>query len=158
MPQLSVIVPAYNSEKSLKPCLEAVRNSAYKDYELIVVDCGSRDGTSFIAKKYADKVIVHHKNPGRLKVRYSGIMASSGEAIVNVDSDVIVKPDTFTKINDYLSEYQKTDAVTGSLSKEHPHADFFSQYKNLYMNYIFSKLPERVTFLTSLGAPKSKLS
>jgi cellulose synthase/poly-beta-1,6-N-acetylglucosamine synthase-like glycosyltransferase len=86
-------------------------------------------------------------HPKRSHVRNCGIEASGGQIIVNIDSDIIIKPDTLARIADYFSRHPDIHAVTGLLAKEHPHRGFFSQYKNLYMNYIFSKLPEKVTFL-----------
>jgi glycosyltransferase involved in cell wall biosynthesis len=147
MPELSVIVPAYNSVKSIEKCLLAIRGSSYREYELIVVDDGSRDGTLLIAEKYADKIIRLSQHSGRNSARQNGIEAASAEVIVNIDSDVLVQFDTLGKIADYLSRHPEVDAITGLLSKEHPNPDFFSQYKNLYMHYIFSRLPQRVTFL-----------
>lgn len=147
MPYLSVVIPAYNTEKTIERCLKAIRQSEYNDYELIVVDDGSQDQTTTIAKKYADKVIEHQKNLGRNYARISGVQACQGEIIVNVDSDIVIKPDTLSKIADYFYKNPAIDALTGLLSKEHPNPNFFSQYKNLYMHYIFKKLPERVTFL-----------
>ena len=62
---LSVVVPAHNAEATLRKCLEAVKASAYRDYELVVVDDGSSDGTAGIAKEYADKVAAFSENRGR---------------------------------------------------------------------------------------------
>jgi len=147
MPYVSVIVAAYNSEKTLEECLKSIRGSLYKGYELIVVDNGSRDATLSIAKKYADKVIELHEAPNRTIMRIHGIKASSGHIIVNVDSDIVIKPDTMLRINEYLLSHPEVSAVTGLLSKKSPDSNYFSQYKNLYMHYIFKKLPERVSFL-----------
>lgn len=147
MPHLSVVVPAYNAEDSIEECLKAIRQSIYKDYELIIVDCGSKDATLSIAKKYADKVIELHKGPGRSQARTAGIRASRGDIIVNIDSDIVIRQDALTKIDNWFSKHQETDALTGLLSKEHPNTNFFSQYKNLYMHYIFRRLPEKITFL-----------
>ena len=147
MPYLSVVIPAYNSEATIEDSLKSVRQSSCRDYELIVVDCGSRDETTSIAKKYADKIIELAENDGRSHARSRGIKNSNAEIIVNIDSDVVIRPDTLTKINGCFSQHPEIDAITGMLSKDHPYQNFFSQYKNLYMHYIFSKLPERVTFL-----------
>jgi len=145
---LSIIVPTYNSEKTLKSCLTGIRNSHDKDYEVIVVDDGSVDeGTSLIAKEYADNVIEHRDNLGRSHARNTGVKHTQGDILLFIDSDVVIRPDTITKIKDYFHSHPEIDAVSGLLSTEHPHQNFFSQYKNLYMNYIFSKLPERVNFL-----------
>ena len=144
---LSVIVPAYNSERTLERCLGAIWDSDHKHYELLVVNDASRDATASIAGKYADRVVSHAKNLGPDAARYSGIRAARGEVFVHIDSDVVVCPGTLSKIDAYFSSHPDVDALTGRLSKEHPHRDFFSQYKNLYMHYIFGKLPERVSFL-----------
>ncbi len=147
MPNLSVIVPAYNSVKFIERCLTAIRSSSYKQYELIVVDDASQDGTLLVAEKYADKVIALPDNCGRNFARRKGIEAANTKIIVDIDSDVIIQPDALGKIAVYFDAHPEIDAVTGLLSNEHPNGDFFSQYKNLYMHYIFSKLPQSVTFL-----------
>jgi glycosyltransferase involved in cell wall biosynthesis len=128
-------------------CLEAVRASIYKDYEIVVVDDGSTDRTADIAEKCADKVIRLAGNNGPAYARTKGIEESTGSIIVSIDSDILIKPDTLSRINDFLTLHPEFDALTGLLSKEHPNSNFFSQYKNLYMNYIFNKLPGEVTFL-----------
>jgi len=147
MPYLSVIVPAYNRQDTIEPCLNAIKNSDYRDYELIVVDCGSRDATVSISRRHTERVIEFSDNPGRNAARSKGIDAARGEIVVNVDSDIVVGRDTLSRIAGYFSSHREVDAVTGLLSKEHPNPDFVSQYKNLYMNYVFSRLPRDVTFL-----------
>jgi len=147
MPDMSVIVPAYNSKNTIEKCLSALKESTYQDYELILVDCGNEDVTCSLAKKFTDKVIKLEGKYGRSQVRATGVQAASGKIIVNIDSDVVIKPDTLTKIDNYFSHHPGVDALTGLLSKEHPSTNFFSQYKNLYMHYIFRRLPEKVTFL-----------
>jgi glycosyltransferase involved in cell wall biosynthesis len=147
MPLVSVIVPVYNREKTIERCLKAIRVSEYKNYELIVIDDGSQDTTYSIANNYSDRVIKHPKNIGLFSAYNSGIKASQGDIIVKIDSDIVIKEDTLGKIVRYLGLCDEVDAATGILSKEHDNPDFFSQYKNLYMHYIFKKLPERVSFL-----------
>ncbi|AEF97132.1 glycosyltransferase family 2 protein [Methanotorris igneus] len=55
---VSVIIPTYNSEKTIGICLESIKNQTYKNIEIIVVDKFSNDNTVEIAKKYTDKVFV----------------------------------------------------------------------------------------------------
>ncbi|MGH7197780.1 MAG: glycosyltransferase family 2 protein [Candidatus Omnitrophota bacterium] len=146
--RISVIVPIYNSEATLEPCLSAIRGSRQEGDEIIVVDDGSTgNGSALIAAQYADEVIGHAENLGRSQARNTGIARAQGEVLLFVDSDVVVRPDTIRRVRDYFGRHGDVDALSGMLSKEHPYPDFFSQYKNLYMNYIFSKLPERVNFL-----------
>jgi len=148
-PLVSIIVPVYNSEGTLERCLESILKQDYPrdKYEIVVVDDGSTDGTYVIAEKLADRVVKHQDNLGLAYARKSGMGVAKGEIIVSADSDILVKADTLSKIATYLVRHEDVSAVTGLLSKEHSNRNFFSQYKNLYMNYIFNKLPERVTFL-----------
>ncbi|MBN1527266.1 MAG: glycosyltransferase [Candidatus Omnitrophica bacterium] len=144
---LSVVIAAYNREGTIGRCLEAIKASSYKDYEMIVVDDGSVDRTADIAEKLADKVIRLPGHRGPAYARTKGIEASNGAIIISVDSDILIKPDTLLKIHSFFLAHPEFDALTGLFSKEHPNKNFFSQYKNLYMNYMFSKLPGEVTFL-----------
>ena len=144
---ISIIVPTFNSALTIKSCLEGIRSSEGSRYELIVADDGSVDKTAAIAEQYADQIVLHPKNLGRSRARKTGVRASQGDILLFVDSDVVIRPDTILKVTDYFKKNPKVDAVTGLLSKEHPNQDFFSQYKNLYMNFIFSQLPEKITFL-----------
>ncbi len=158
MAYLSVVVPTHNSQPTIGKCLRAIRNSSYLDYELLIVDDASKDATVPVARKYADKIIELKHHLGRAKARSRGIRPAKGQIIVNIDSDVLIKPDTLSRIAEYLAGNPKIDAVTGILSKEHPNKDFFSQYKNLYMHYIFRRLPQKVTFLYgSIYAIKRKV-
>ncbi len=143
----SVVVPAFNAEGTLGACLRAVRESTIKNYELIVVDDGSTDSTSNLASSFTDRVVSHPVNQGRSHARQTGIRTAKGEILVFIDSDVVIQPETLSRITEFFSLHEEIDALTGLLGKEHPHRNFFSQYKNLYMHYTFNKLPGRVNFL-----------
>jgi cellulose synthase/poly-beta-1,6-N-acetylglucosamine synthase-like glycosyltransferase len=145
-PRLSVIIAAFNCQHTLGACLRAIRGSAFTDYELIVADDGSTDGTAAVAAEYADKLL-KLAHAGRTHARLSGVKAAAGEILINVDSDVLVRPDTLTVINAFFDEQPQADALTGCLTKHTPAPGFFSQYKNLYMHHIFQLLPARVAFL-----------
>lgn len=142
MTKLSVIVPTYNRAEMLEECLKAVRASRFQDYELLVVDCGSQDATCDMARRYADRLIELDGIPSRSAARNQGVASAQGEIMVNVDSDVVIQPGTLVCIAEHFARYPDVDALTGLLSKEHPHPNFFSQYKNLYMHYLHERLPQ----------------
>jgi len=146
-PLMSIIVPTYNSQDYLEKCLKAIKKSIFTDYELIVVDTLSVDSTVSIAKKYADKVIQLDQRVFRSKARNIAANSSAGSIIIGIDSDIVVKKTALQRIVNHFSLHSNIDALTGLLSKEHPNNDFFSQYKNLYMNFIFKRLPDTITFL-----------
>jgi len=147
MPNLSIIVPCFNSQTTIAHCLTAVRASIYKDFELIVVDDHSSDQTVTVAKGFTDKIIQLDKNKGSGHARKAGMQLCTSDIICFIDSDIIIRPDTLSMIIGFLSQHPSIDAVTGLLAKDSPRQDFFSQYKNLYMHYNFTLLPEKVTFL-----------
>lgn len=144
---LSVVIPVYNGVHTLEQCLQSVQKNSFKNFELIIVDDGSSDGSRQIAAKYTNNIFLHEKNQGLVCARMTGIATARGEIVVNIDADVVIFQDTLGRIADFFEKNSDISAVTGRLSKKHPHSSFFSQYKNLYMNYIFGKLPNHVNFL-----------
>lgn len=93
---ISVIVPVYNAEKTLRDCVDSILNQEYKNFEILLVDDGSKDSSPSICDEYASKderVKVFHKpNGGVSSARNLGIDYAKGEWITFVDSD------------DYISE------------------------------------------------------
>lgn len=87
---LSVIIPAYNSEKTLFSCLESLDDQSLskQDYEVIVVDDGSTDSTAKIANKFNIKYI-YQTNQGPASARNRGVESALGDIILFTDSDCI---------------------------------------------------------------------
>ncbi|MDE6654885.1 MAG: glycosyltransferase, partial [Muribaculaceae bacterium] len=93
---ISIIVPVYNVEEFLPRCVESVIAQSYPDWELILVDDGSLDGSPEICDSYADKdsriKVIHKSNGGVSEARNVGIRAATGEWICFIDSDDYVAP------------------------------------------------------------------
>lgn len=91
MAKISVILPVYNGEKYLRECIDSVLKQTYTDFELIIVDDGSRDDTEKICKAYAaaDKRIrlISRQNEGLVSARIRGLAEAQGEYISFVDAD-----------------------------------------------------------------------
>lgn len=83
---ISVVIPAYNAEKSLQKTLNSLHDQSLKSLEIIVVDDGSIDNTEKVAKSLASKVI-KTENRGPASARNTGIKYASGEIIALIDSD-----------------------------------------------------------------------
>jgi glycosyltransferase involved in cell wall biosynthesis len=90
-PLVSVVIPTYNSEKTLAVCLESIRKQTYRNIEVIVVDKNSGDRTIEIAKQFGCKVYVINARERSEQVNY-GVRKASGKYIYKVDSDFIVEP------------------------------------------------------------------
>lgn len=95
-PKISVVIPARNAEKTLEKCLHSVLAQSYENYEVIVVDNGSTDGSREIIESLAgkDKRIQYVFEPrrGRGVARNRGIERASGEIIAMTDADCVVPP------------------------------------------------------------------
>ncbi len=96
---VSVIIPAYNEEKFIEQCLLSVRNQTYKQFELIVVDDGSKDRTVEISKKYAD-LVIKQNHLGCGMARNAGAKAASGDILVFIDADMRLHENCIYKLID----------------------------------------------------------
>ena len=94
---LSIVVPVYNVVDYLEECLNSVIAQTYKDWELIIVDDGSSDGSSMICDKYAnDKIkVLHKQNAGLSSARNLGLQHAKGQYIAFIDSDDVILPNYF---------------------------------------------------------------
>lgn len=105
--RLSIIIPIYNREKTLARCLASIQSMNMNDYEVIMVDDGSTDGSEVICKKYERLDSRFHyyykKNGGVSSARNFGISKSSGTWITFVDSDDFVQTDHFGCLSDGLT-------------------------------------------------------
>ena len=95
-PNISLIVPVYNAEKSLVKCVESILSSEYEDFELILVNDGSNDDSGLICDYYAEKEtkirVFHQENRGVSAARNIGIELAQGKWIAFADSDDMVTP------------------------------------------------------------------
>ena len=95
MPEVSIIVPVYNSIQYIKNCVDSIVNQTYKDFELILIDDGSTDGSDAVCDEYADKYsfirVFHIANSGVSAARNKGIDIVFSEKkskwITFIDSD-----------------------------------------------------------------------
>jgi glycosyltransferase involved in cell wall biosynthesis len=88
MPRVSVIIPTYNREKYVINAIESVLCQQFKDYEIIVVDDGSKDNTKENLRKYQDKIkYIYQVNLGVSAARNAGIKFARGEWLAFLDSD-----------------------------------------------------------------------
>jgi GT2 family glycosyltransferase len=95
---VSVVICAYDAERTLEECLESLRRLRYPDYEVIVVDDGSTDGTRAIAERFPEFKLVSWENRGLSAARNEGVRLASGEIVAYTDSDCAVDPDWLTHL------------------------------------------------------------
>ena len=91
MTKVSVICPVYNAERFLGRCVDSVLSQTLPDFELILVDDGSTDGSGMICDEYASAdsrvKVIHKGNGGVSSARQAGMESASGEYFIHIDSD-----------------------------------------------------------------------
>lgn len=95
-PKVSVIVCSYNGARTLEACLESLRHVQYPDYEVILVDDGSKDNTQEIMKRFPEVRNILQENKGLGVARNVGAAAATGEIFAYTDGDCMADPDWLT--------------------------------------------------------------
>ena len=120
---VSIIIPVYNSEKYLSECLESVINQTYPNWELIIVDDGSKDKTLPEFHKLAEKdsrvrYISFSRNFGKESGIYAGLENSKGDYVVVMDADLQHPPSFLPKMYEYVKDGEYDCATTRRVSRK----------------------------------------
>lgn len=103
MVKYSVIIPVYNSEKTIECCIESITNTSFDDYEIIIVNDGSSDKSDEICKEHAKRIpqikYFYKENGGVSSARNLGLDNAVGKYILFVDSDDSVAENYFDELN-----------------------------------------------------------
>lgn len=120
MPQISVVIPIYNTEKFLAACLESVLSQSFRDFEAILVNDGSTDSSASIIKAFAEKderiVAIEQENKGLSEARNAGLAIARGNWIAFIDSDDMVAPDFLQALLDAATANDAEIACCGKQS------------------------------------------
>lgn len=112
--KLSVIIPVYNTEKYLDKCILSVINQDFKDYELILIDDGSKDNSSIICNNYVSQYpfirYIHIQNSGPATAKNVGYLQAKGKYISFIDSDDEIMPNMYSLMID-SAERNQADIV-----------------------------------------------
>lgn len=110
---VSIIIPTYNSEKTIDACLKSIQNQTYKNNEIIVVDNYSTDKTQEKIIRYDGKII--ESKTARAKARNIGIQNSNGNYILSIDSDMELSKDV---ISECINIFQNDKSIGGIIIPE----------------------------------------
>ncbi|GAF78999.1 unnamed protein product, partial [marine sediment metagenome] len=113
-PRVSVIVAVYNGEKLLQKCIHSILTQSYSDFEVIVVNDGSSDGTKKILASFNSPqmhVLHFEKNRGVSAARNAGFLKARGEYISVLDSDDFCLPNRLKEQVDYLDRTKEVDLI-----------------------------------------------
>lgn len=141
-PLISVIIPSYNSSRTLYSCLKSIFESDYKNFEVIVVDDKSTDNSVEIAEKFPCRVIKKNTNTGAGDSRNIGANNAKHEILFFTDTDCILKENTLKEIANSFDK--NVNIVAGTYSNTiFNKQNIFSAYQQLFCfyNYLNSSEP-----------------
>ncbi len=157
-PEVSVILPVYNSALYLEACLNSIYAQTYRDFEIIAVDDFSTDDSYKILRKYSDKygkmrILRNHKNRGVSETAKRAIDHAKGQYLVRMDADDLMPFDRITKQIKYLKSHKHTVAVGGQVividAQNHTIGEkvFPTKHEDIY-KYIYRFVPVQQATLT----------
>ena len=139
MPKVSIIIPVYNSENTLRRCLDSVLAQTFTDFECLLINDGSKDRSGDICDEYARKdnrvKVFHKENGGVSSARNVGLDNAQGEWITFVDSDDWVED----RILDYLINYGCGSLKICNFNGD-GHKDYSEDCSNVATSLVISKL------------------
>lgn len=123
MAKISVIIPLYNKEESIKKTINSVINQTFSDFEIIVVNDGSTDNSvDRVMECYDDRIIIVHKtNGGVSSARNLGIKSAKTKLLFFLDGDDMIKPNCLESLYGLYLEYPEADLFCGNYSVIYPH-------------------------------------
>lgn len=114
MPNVSVVIPAYNASRFVGEAIRSVLAQTYEDFEVIVVDDGSTDGTCDVVNGFHDERLryTYQENQGPSAARNTGVQLSRGEYIAFLDADDLWSPPMLEACLAFLNDNPATDVVS----------------------------------------------
>ena len=134
MVELSVIIPIYNAQNTLKRCLDSILNQSYNKFEIICINDGSTDKSYEILQEYQKKdkriIVINQQNKGPSATRNYGISKAKGKYITFIDADDWIEKDTFKKVKTNMNENYEVIRINYIINNEKKDTN----YKNVLYN------------------------
>lgn len=147
---VSVVVPAYNMEKYISRCLDAICGQSFRDLEILVIDDGSTDKTYEIACEYAKSdsrvTAIHKENGGVSSARNFGIEKSHGEYILFADPDDLIEIDGIEVLVKAMTD-SDVDLVSCEYSRWHDDGTKLQDYDFISGKRVFSSDNDILDFI-----------
>ncbi len=164
--KISIIVPVYNAEKYLKDCVESILNQTFRDFELLLVDDGSKDNSLEICNTFKAQdnrvKVIHQNNAGSSAAKNAGISVACGEYIAFCDADDVIDKEYIANLYQGVILHNADLCVGNVAFLKKRNDEVLSQRKVEMTPGIFS-LKDFMSFYPSympnavIGAPWNKL-
>ncbi len=137
--KITVIVPVYNGERTIKSCLRSLISAEPKEKRIIVVDNNSSDRTKDIAQSFKSVEVMEEKKKGAGAARNRALKETATDIVVFVDSDIILKKNTISELIKYIG-WKNAAGVSGIPMSSNPDSIIsLSQEIRLFGNSVFEK-------------------
>lgn len=114
LPKISIITPTLNQAQFIEETILSVLTQRYPNFDYIVIDGGSTDGTLDLLKKYQNHLNwISEKDHGQVEAINKGIKLSTGDIIAYINSDDLYLPDTLIKIGQFFAENDQANIISG---------------------------------------------
>ncbi len=133
---LSVVIPVHNGGHHFERCLQRLRDSTRTDFECVVVDDGSTDGSGTRAEQFGARVIRHEQAQGPAAARNAGALAATQPLIFFLDADVAVHPDTIDRAIRRFEANPDLTGLFGSYDAQPSAPSGISQFRNLLHHFV----------------------
>lgn len=131
---ISIIIPVYNVERYLAKCIDSILSQTFTDFELLLIDDGSKDKSGNICDEYAKRdrriKVFHNENMGASKARNIGIDIAQGEYICFIDSDDWIEPTYLSDFN--VQNYSCDFYFSGALYDTYNKVYSYKKYKEKF--------------------------
>lgn len=141
-PLISVVIPLYNKESTIRKTIETVLSQTYKKFEVIIVNDGSKDDSVRVVSTYSDKRIrlVSQDNAGVSAARNRGVREARGEYIAFLDADDHIAPNHLEEMVSLIQEYGKNASIfSTNFYRQFPDGERFinrsETYRGIIHNY-----------------------
>ena len=135
MPEVSVIVPVYNAGEYLTACIDSILNQTFANFEVILVDDGSTDGSGMSCDAYAEIdrsiQVIHQKNQGQAAARNCAVEQASSEWLCFIDSDDVVHPQMLERLYRAAIEGEANLSICSAVEASCIPENFFGEYGEL---------------------------
>ena len=115
LPKISVVTPCFNSTSTIRDTIESVRTQGYPDFEHIVFDGGSTDGTVELLKEYPHLIWVSEKDEGHYHAMNKGIERATGEVVAVLNADDCYRPGALRHVGEAFAAHPDWDGLFGDV-------------------------------------------
>jgi glycosyltransferase involved in cell wall biosynthesis len=139
-PRISVVIPVHNGAATLSECLAALRSSTFDNFEVVVADDASTDGSAKIAEQWRCRTVRLTTRSNAAGARNAGANQARGSIILFTDADVVLPPDALQRVWDDFQRHPEIVAVQGIYRSPGRDPTAASRYQNDYYHYFCRRI------------------